>query len=462
MIAFHCGSVFAMRYDVASNTWTNSSTFEEYGYFQGIGAVTDPSSGLVYLAGGYTTCDRNSMSIYDFDTDSFQPNSPSLPNPATVFAARAYYGNVFSKQRNSILYFGGYNSSLEPIPKHNVVSEYVPTTGYWQSLITSGVPPAMRSDHCMTTNDDGSLVIIYGGRVGANFVNDLYILDTVAQTWRSGTGGMARVYAACTIAGNQLLIWGGRDAYNEIVSTDVEIYNIDTDTWVTTYTPPDSYTSKNSTPNGKGSSSHAGAIAGGVVGGLALIMAAILLFIFRRRRRESRYSRSLANSDYEEEDRKPAAQPTSDTNEEEVRVLRAHIQTQQEELDMQRRLLIMQQERNQEYQRQQLILQQQQLQQDQEELYPSGYSYQPPVNFGTGASTPEPHNYESVEIPLVAQTSTYHPPTPSAINPYPPQPYQPALSPEPSEAMISVTTFGNTRPLENPGNPQFGARERLR
>ncbi|KAF9172522.1 hypothetical protein BGX21_005387 [Mortierella sp. AD011] len=458
MIAFHCGSVFAMRYEVASNTWTNSSVFEKYGYFQGIGAVTDPSSGLVYLAGGYTTSNRNSMSIYDFDTDSFQPNSPSLPNPATVFAARAYYGNVFSKQRNSILYFGGYNSTLDSIPKHNVVSEYVPSTGYWQSLITSGAPPAMRSDHCMTANDDGSLIIIYGGRVGANFVNDLYILDTATQIWRSGTGGMARAYAACTIAGNQLLIWGGEDAYKEIVSTDVEIYNIDTDTWITTYTPPDSYTGENSTPSVK--HSHAGAITGGVVGCLALIIAAILLFVFRRRRRESRYSRSLANSDYEEEDRKPAAQPTSDANVEEVRALRAHIQTQQEELEMQRRLLIMQQERNQEYQRQQLILQQQQLQQDQEELYPLGYSYQPPVNFGT--STLEPHNYESVGIPLVTQTSTYHPPAPSTINSYPPQPYQPSPSPEPSEAMISVATSGNTRPLESLGNPQFGARERLR
>ncbi|KAF9356335.1 hypothetical protein BGX26_005406 [Mortierella sp. AD094] len=494
MVAFHCGSTFAMRYDVASNTWSNSSAVTQYGVFQGVGAVTDPTSGLVYLAGGYTGS-RNSMSVYDFDTDSFQPNSLPLPDPATIFAARAYYGNVFSIRRKSILYFGGYDNSLKPIPEDNVVSEYVPSTGTWQSLVTSGAPPVMRSDHCMATNDDGSLVVIYGGRVGGmpSFLNDLYILDTATQIWRPGTGGLVRSYTACTIAGNQLIIWGGIDSYSEHVGPDVQIYNIDTNTWITTYTPPDSYIGKNSTlpgtstplPDGEGSSPHVGAIAGGAVGGLALIMAAILLFVFLRRKRESRYSKSLVNSDFEEEDRKPAAQQPSRTDEEEMRTLRAHIQTQQEELEMQRRLLIMQQERNQEYQRQQLLLQQQQLQQQQEELYPSGYSYQPPVIFGAGTSTPEPHSYELASVPVILPTSHYHPPAPSAFNSYPPQPYQPVSSPAQSHTILTVATVGetmspvlsrvNTLPVhdggsvdntqttnQNPGNPQLGARERQR
>ncbi|KAF9114374.1 hypothetical protein BGX27_011007 [Mortierella sp. AM989] len=302
----------------------------------------------------------------------------------------------------NILYFGGYNISMKSNRQDNVVSEYIPSTGIWQTLLTSGPSPAMRADHCMTANDDGSLIVIYGGSLaGSTFLNDIYILNTISQTWSMGTAGMTRAYATCTIAGDQLLVWGGLDGYKELANTDVQIYNIHKNAWVTTYIPPASYIDTNptqrtpSSPLPSDESSNAASIAGGIAGGLVVIAGVILLFIFLRRKRGGQYELSLINTKYEEDyDSTPARQQTSRNEEEELRDLRAHILTQQEELDMQRRVLIAQQEQNQEHHRQQIQLFQQQQEQQPRECYQAGYPYQPPITHGAGVATPEPLVFE--------------------------------------------------------------------
>ena len=121
------------------------------------------------------------------------------------------------------------------------------------------------------------------------------------------------MYAACAIAGDQFIVWGGLYSDTQIASTGVHIYNITSNTWINQYTAPAAYQNLNvppipnvksttisSGPSGTGSAnpslvsetgtgqssqpSNVGGIVGGVVGGLAVI-AAIAGFLFYRRRR---------------------------------------------------------------------------------------------------------------------------------------------------------------------------------
>ncbi|KAG0090701.1 hypothetical protein BGZ93_009195 [Podila epicladia] len=379
MATFHSGgTTFAFRYNVDTDTWQQSRLTAQFAGYQGVSAVTDPNTGLAYLPGSYTDGSRNSMNIYNFDTDAMV--QVDLPPASSLFPNRAYYSIAWSQKRMSAIIFGGYNASLGAIPGgYNAVTEFVPSSGTWANMSTTGVGPSARADTCMTSNDDGSLVIVYGGRPynNAPYTGEVFILDTVAKTWRQGTSGPVRIYTTCVIAGDQLLIWGGVDQ-TTVAPATIYIYNIASNTWVTQYTPPASYLVPKTTPTPEdgsgGSEPNAGAIAGGVVGGLAVICA-IVLFVLWRRRRADGYSYGNSNDDNEGKHSSP---PTSlpakamTREEEEIHQMRVQLQNQQEQLDLQRRLLQLQQE-------QQHLNSQQQ----------SQYNYQPPTFYSTaGVSGP--------------------------------------------------------------------------
>ncbi|KAF9572720.1 hypothetical protein EC968_009535 [Mortierella alpina] len=418
MITFHSGgATFAYRYSVAKGLWTASTLQVQYGGYQGVGAVTDPNTGLVYLAGGYTDGSRNTMNIYNFNTDTIADSA--MPAASTVFPNRAYYTNVWSQKRGSILYFGGYNTTLKPIPNGNVVSEYVPSTQTWTTLSTTGTPPTMRADHCMAStlntdsfssrmvssaDDDGSQVIVYGGRPVGNapFSGEVFILDTVNLVWRQGTPGPPRLYTACTVAGDQLIIWGGVDGNDVVAPGPAYVYSISTNNWITQYVAPASYVAARKTesagaaptptdvngsagpsrpggpmPSPKPTSSNAGAIAGGVVGGVAVLCAGILFFVFKRRKdRGTPVSTTGDQDDMRElKQQPPAAQNRGD---DELERLRMQLQNQQEQLELQRRLLQLQQQQQQHMPAQ---LQQQHQYQD------MGYNYQPPIFYSAAAAS---------------------------------------------------------------------------
>ncbi|KAF9576453.1 hypothetical protein EC968_008748 [Mortierella alpina] len=131
LITFHSGTLFAMRYNVDSNTWTSAACRPAVNY-QGVSAVTDPNTGLAYLAAGYTGR-RDTMSVYNFVTDKLASLPGGLPVAGGLFKARAYYGNTWCKYRNSIIYFGGYDAALHVVPE-NVVTEYRPDTNAWSTM----------------------------------------------------------------------------------------------------------------------------------------------------------------------------------------------------------------------------------------------------------------------------------------------------------------------------------------
>ncbi|KAG0249245.1 Multiple epidermal growth factor-like domains protein 8 [Mortierella polycephala] len=409
MITFHSGATFAYRYSLSSGQWSRSSLQAQYGGYQGVNAVTDPNTGQVYLAGGYQDGTRTKMDVYDFKTDTM--TLIDMPPSTDVLPNRAYYTNVWSQKRNSILYFGGYNATLKPVLENgNVVSEFVPATG-----AITGTPPSARADHCMAANDDGSIVVVYGGRpISGPYSGEVFILDTVNLVWQQGVPGAPRLYTTCTIAGDQLLIWGGKDSNDLVASAIVLIYSLSSKSWVTQFVPPSSYvaarasessgTSPNpTTSNGSaGTPSHpsssedkpnAGAIAGGVVAGVAVICAGAPVS-------------TTGDHDETPEYRQPS--PATNAEEEEIQRMRQQLQSQQEQLDLQRRLLQLQQQ--QQVQQLQQPLQQQQQQQHQ---YQDGtYNYQPPILYSAAnhaspivTSSPAMPSHSSPEMMNVANTN---------------------------------------------------------
>ncbi|KAF9899488.1 hypothetical protein EC991_008799 [Linnemannia zychae] len=369
LIAFRVNPSFAMRYNVATDQWTPSQIKPGHSQLEGVGAVTDSQTGLVYLAAGYTGV-RDSMAVYDFKTDTMT-TSFLLPRMDTTFMSRAYYANVWSSYRKTIFYFGGYNTTLDRIGTDNVLTEFDPATNIMSTVAASGPSPPMRADHCMASNDDGTLIVIYGGRIqGRTYGNDIYVYNVVTHTWQAGPPGMFRLYSACTIAGNQLLVWGGLDENTMVVDSTVLVFNLDSMTWTDHYNArvanarlpqPSGGTTVPASGdiNSNDKRPSLGVIVGASVGGLALIMAVALLsyFIHRRKNRPQGAALLSSRADDDDPDRKRGgAYPEETTrNDEELQHLRVQLQAQQEELELHRRLLQLQQEQQQLQQQQQLL-----------------------------------------------------------------------------------------------------------
>ncbi|KAF9124568.1 hypothetical protein BGW39_008106 [Mortierella sp. 14UC] len=471
MIVFHIpGANNVYKYNVDSGTWAPSPMNFVNSGWQGVGAATDPASGLVYLAAGYTDNTRGSMDIYNPRTDT--ATQSALPNAATTFGSRWYYTNVWCIQRKSILYFGGYNVTSQPGPPTNSVSEFSPSTGAWGTMATSGTPPSIRADHCMAANDDGTRVVVYGGRPTNNapFSGEVFVLNTVTGVWTQGASGQPRLYAACAIAGDQLLIWGGVATGDAIAPSAILLYNIATNTWVTDYTPPASYValaasqsassaSAGAKPTGSGTpgadglnggsgekgGSNIGGIVGGIVGGLAVVAGIVGFLLFRRRRGHRQHQGHQAvktvGDDYGHQSlhssgTTAAAAAVGGQQEDEVRKLQSQLENQQQQLEIQRQLLAFQQNQ----QVQQPIMMQQ-----------DTYGYQSPMYYtsaGPGASTVQTvpdTSYAGYTIPVVSPTHSEmyqmsHDPTPAPAGAYnQPLIYMPPPSSTPDYTLPAVS-----------------------
>lgn len=142
LYVFHIpGTNSPWQYSIADDTWqeVSATKFGNAGW-EGIGAVTDPESGLIHLAGGYDDINAKATAlkiITSFDPVSQTIDSQSLPPPEKVFPIRWYYGNVWSQNRSSVIYWGGVNrDSRVPIaPVENGVTEFAPDLRSWYTMV---------------------------------------------------------------------------------------------------------------------------------------------------------------------------------------------------------------------------------------------------------------------------------------------------------------------------------------
>ncbi|KAG0018886.1 hypothetical protein BGZ81_010036 [Podila clonocystis] len=267
--------------------------------------VINPQTGLVYLDGS------NYMNIFDLNSQSMVQKTV----PPNTFTSRLFSGAVFNAPRNSVMYFGGLNYSVKWDLDATYVTEYNIAMNTWSNFTTKGEPPSPRADFCMQGNDDGTKIVVFGGRIPTNtstspptdFTGTLHILDVPTGQWTQGPSGDIRLYMACVIVGDQFIAWGGskggEGGRGYTYDGPPVIFDLTKMQWVTNYTPPayllnapkTTIAAPGATSSGPqimpptvtpAKNSNLGAILGGTFGSLFVIALAALIYVYVLRRKD--------------------------------------------------------------------------------------------------------------------------------------------------------------------------------
>ncbi|KAG0255888.1 hypothetical protein BG011_004881 [Mortierella polycephala] len=300
LVAFHSGNAsFASIYNTNTDTWSQSKATVPEPNRSGIFGVADPRTDVVYFSGGYELVTLTDVSVYQFENDSMN----KFVMPANRMINTLNYRGVWWPQKQSILYFGG-----SVMPRGDMASasitQFTPDTNVWVDLQTTGTGPSSRADGCMAMSEDGSKLVVFGGRArgdyGTTFFSELLILDMETLKWSKGASySSPRVNSVCTIVNSTFISWGGQNEV-ETVNAPAIIYDIKTNRYTTKFMSSNPETDPTTKWSGSGSGSSSGsdsgsgsgkplnvpAIIGGVCGGLAFIL--IMTICYRRSQRNIR------------------------------------------------------------------------------------------------------------------------------------------------------------------------------
>ncbi|KAG0356320.1 hypothetical protein BG005_004786 [Podila minutissima] len=327
-------SAFMNKYSIDTNTWTEVSaamvtltaTPPNPGFltsnrrdFQG---ALDPVTGKYVFVGGNNDLSQfNKQDVFEPDTGRVSERE-MLVQPGIVNMGY-YQGGALAWLKNgtdsSVYVLGGYSPNNTEYTSLGNLHKFSWETETWGLVLTptTTVDPPTRQYHCAASTADGSKAVIFGGWAPrtALALNDLWILDAATLNWKQGApvprGNVG--YSACTIAGHQLIVWGGFQFLNSSPpdATPMRIYDISLDKWITTYEPTPEYlamapppTNPNNGGNndnnatipdgkntgGEGTQGKPGlaAILAGVFGAGFVVLAAVLGFVFHRRRQSKR------------------------------------------------------------------------------------------------------------------------------------------------------------------------------
>ncbi|KAF8941719.1 hypothetical protein BGZ47_007262 [Haplosporangium gracile] len=278
---------FWSAYDIQAGTWANLTIPAPYVGLEGQAAVSDPSTGQVYIVGGYYTdaatnaTAANRLTVYDPTN-----NSVIMQQAATDKTNLTGAAIVWSTKRNTILLFGGSRATSASAVSGlqlGSIDEYDPVSKTWKTMTTTGNIPTRALDACAAASDDGSKIVLFGGSLDANtFFSTVYTLDVVSGVWSQGEAAPEyRARMACGFHTGQFIVFGGSRGTNQMTSMHNNlpiIYNVNANAW-----------SSDFDPNGPTGSRGMGAIIGGAVGGVVvLIICAVGGFCFVKRRRVNR------------------------------------------------------------------------------------------------------------------------------------------------------------------------------
>ncbi|KAG0310932.1 hypothetical protein BGZ99_010462, partial [Dissophora globulifera] len=310
----------AWQYTFANDTWIIVGTNGNSNPAQGLGAVTDPSTGIVFIVNGFIGNGAISTLRYQH-VGLIVDSVPTDPALVTVFN----FAIAWSTVRHSALIHGGATTTNTFQTR---LYELLPSTG-WSLASDTGAVPSPRKNHCMVPAYNGAKMILFGGidPTGA-VLGDIYFLDVATLVWTKGTDGgatVARGNTVCAVTNDLFVSWGGSDSKSTALTSNITvIYNMKTNAWQTTYSPlPDPSAPTNaasapsrgpSTPtNGpatpfepsptasSSSSSAVPAIAGGVVGGIAAAACVAGFLLYQHKTRKHRGAALTKSSSRESE-----------------------------------------------------------------------------------------------------------------------------------------------------------------
>ncbi|KAF9973243.1 hypothetical protein BGZ73_003517 [Actinomortierella ambigua] len=168
-----------------------------------------------------------------------QNSNANILMPASV--ATDMYATVWSTAFNAVVVHGGNTTTPD------IMNLFHPGNNSWTSLPIIGADiPSPRSYHCMVEAHGGTKIVLFGGTryTGNSGYFDIYIFDVATRTWKRGADsdvGYKRSSAACAMAGDIFITWGGDSRRPNETQTPVPpvlLYNIVTDSWLTQFSPP--------------------------------------------------------------------------------------------------------------------------------------------------------------------------------------------------------------------------------
>jgi len=171
-------------------------------------------------------------------------------------------------------------------------------------------------------DDDGTKVVVFGGRLDSNsYARDIWILDIPSLLWTQGPSlSEPRASATCVLAGNTFIAWGGSNGQRTVDGTPI-LYDLNTNQFVISYTPPSGYASntdvfgnisnnKNSNDNSNrsgrinsnslpddDSGPNSMVIIAAVIGAIVVVAVAALISVYVRKRRRIEYEADLERMD---------------------------------------------------------------------------------------------------------------------------------------------------------------------
>ncbi|KAF9272719.1 hypothetical protein BGZ68_002150 [Mortierella alpina] len=266
-------------FNLATSTWAGSHPLPQNSTdWIGLKSITDPSSGYIYIPSGFNN--GTSMTLYDPARNTAVP-LPSAPT-AVMDVGLQYYSLVWCSLRNSMLLYGGItNPGNAPSP---YLIEFQPATSTWSRISTTDL-------HNREVAYNGSKMVVFGGTGPSGIPQgSIYVLDVKTMSWTRGADPEARqnrTGMACTMAGDNFVVWGGDYILTAVDSFAMPIiYNIRTNQWTTQFSlAPPPQTTAAPTTNAPGSKEvNVAAIGGGI--GAAVVAVLIGLFIYMRYRKK--------------------------------------------------------------------------------------------------------------------------------------------------------------------------------
>ncbi|KAF9116239.1 hypothetical protein BGX27_004090 [Mortierella sp. AM989] len=229
-------------YNITDNSWSAPKLGLVSNVTQGLNglaAVADPNSGLIYIPGG----GNEGQNMLEYDPSSGSSRLLAMPAEYVGKVVR-FFTAVWSTQRNSIILYGGfYNASGVDIA-FSTLYEYQPSAATWSIITTSGDAPDASTSHCMVPAYNGAKMALFGGILYSNPQRSLYILDVQSMKWTRGTDidpPLARFRMACSAAGDSFVAWGGfggahGEASANLLGTPV-VYDLKANRWVSQFAP---------------------------------------------------------------------------------------------------------------------------------------------------------------------------------------------------------------------------------
>ncbi|KAF9414891.1 hypothetical protein BGZ94_000249, partial [Podila epigama] len=232
------GQIYFIGGDAGQSGAGRSNAFDVYNIQSSVVSETNiPHPGPQNIQGGTATwlTSKNAMILVGGVTDNAESNVVYLYKPSANMTTTSSYSNDNRINRRD--YTSG-SASGSPISSYNSgsmsSSSNLGSSAAWSAQATKGHFPSSRTAHCIASNEDGSIIAVFGGFVNRSSTSDhsIYFLDTRTWTWTMSSSNTVRgrSYSACTMSGNQFIVWGG--FYSNPTSTPNNLPSIEESTMV--------------------------------------------------------------------------------------------------------------------------------------------------------------------------------------------------------------------------------------